>query len=212
MLALKFCINSMPYLTDIYNCYLHQLSRYLQHRSYLQNIWIYDINMSPEISRQEKRAWSQLGLFWNDSFVAWMLTQSGYDCTRWRFQLFPSSVGVWTPNCPWEGIGFPAHRRVWLEDIGRLELHPQKLRPSLKGVTFFETVFWGPPCRGINPIRLMQHKPLILLLTSAHPPKKIILPLRSGIIWSNYSDLTRPHPKWWFSKGNPMKSPYFREI
>ncbi len=20
--------------------------------------------------------------------------------------------------------------------------------------------------------------------------------------WSNYSDLTRPHPKWWFSKGN----------
>ena len=21
-------------------------------------------------------------------------------------------------------------------------------------------------------------------------------------IWSNYSDLTRPHPKWWFSKGN----------
>ena len=21
--------------------------------------------------------------------------------------------------------------------------------------------------------------------------------------WSNYSDLTRPHPKWWFSKGNP---------
>ena len=21
------------------------------------------------------------------------------------------------------------------------------------------------------------------------------------IIWSNYSDLTRPHPKWWFSKG-----------
>ena len=22
------------------------------------------------------------------------------------------------------------------------------------------------------------------------------------LIWSNYSDLTRPHPKWWFSKGN----------
>ncbi len=28
----------------------------------------------------------------------------------------------------------------------------------------------------------------------------------SGIIWSNYSDLTRPHPKWWFSKGNPFIS------
>ena len=25
-------------------------------------------------------------------------------------------------------------------------------------------------------------------------------------IWSNYSDLTRPHPKWWFSKGIPLIS------
>ena len=25
-------------------------------------------------------------------------------------------------------------------------------------------------------------------------------------IWSNYSDLTRPHPKWWFSKGDPLIS------
>ena len=24
--------------------------------------------------------------------------------------------------------------------------------------------------------------------------------------WSNYSDLTRPHPKWWFSKGNTLIS------
>ena len=24
--------------------------------------------------------------------------------------------------------------------------------------------------------------------------------------WSNYSDLTRPHPKWWFSKGKPLIS------
>ena len=26
------------------------------------------------------------------------------------------------------------------------------------------------------------------------------------IFWTNYSDLTRPHPKWWFSKGNPLIS------
>ena len=25
-------------------------------------------------------------------------------------------------------------------------------------------------------------------------------------LWSNYSDLTRPHPKWWLSKGNPLIS------
>ena len=24
--------------------------------------------------------------------------------------------------------------------------------------------------------------------------------------WSNYNDLTRPHPKWWLSKGNPLIS------
>ena len=26
------------------------------------------------------------------------------------------------------------------------------------------------------------------------------------LFWSNYSDLTRPHPKWWLSKGNPLIS------
>ena len=30
--------------------------------------------------------------------------------------------------------------------------------------------------------------------------------MRDTHIWSNYSDLTRPHPKWWFSKGNPLIS------
>ena len=24
------------------------------------------------------------------------------------------------------------------------------------------------------------------------------------IIWSNHSELTRPHPKWWFGKGDPL--------
>ena len=30
--------------------------------------------------------------------------------------------------------------------------------------------------------------------------------LTNSNIWSNYSDLRRPHPKWWFSKGNPLIS------
>ena len=30
--------------------------------------------------------------------------------------------------------------------------------------------------------------------------------LRNVYIWSNYSDLTRPHPKWCFSKGIPLIS------
>ena len=36
--------------------------------------------------------------------------------------------------------------------------------------------------------------------------KVFALFLLIGILWSNYSDLTRPHPKWWFSKGNPLIS------
>ena len=35
---------------------------------------------------------------------------------------------------------------------------------------------------------------------------KINLGLPWRYIWSNYSDLKRPHPKWWFSKGNPLIS------
>ena len=33
-------------------------------------------------------------------------------------------------------------------------------------------------------------------------------PPKDGVtcFWSNYSDLTRPHPKWWFSKGNSLIS------
>ena len=29
-------------------------------------------------------------------------------------------------------------------------------------------------------------------------------PTVSLLFWSNYSNLTRPHHKWWFSKGNPL--------
>ena len=29
---------------------------------------------------------------------------------------------------------------------------------------------------------------------------------KKSLFWSNYSDLTRPHPKWWFSKGIPLIS------
>ena len=35
---------------------------------------------------------------------------------------------------------------------------------------------------------------------------KINCYLEDHPIWPNYSDLTRPHPKWWFSKGNPLIS------
>ena len=27
------------------------------------------------------------------------------------------------------------------------------------------------------------------------------------LIWVNYSDLSRGHPKWWFSKGIPLQIP-----
>ena len=30
--------------------------------------------------------------------------------------------------------------------------------------------------------------------------------MQSHLIWANYNDLSRGHPKWWFSKGNPLIS------
>ena len=37
-------------------------------------------------------------------------------------------------------------------------------------------------------------------------PRKLVNGLYPQYIWSNYSDLTRPHLKWWFSKGHPLIS------
>ena len=37
-------------------------------------------------------------------------------------------------------------------------------------------------------------------------PPVVGLGISEPSTWSNYSDLTRPHPKWWFSKGNPLIS------
>ena len=36
--------------------------------------------------------------------------------------------------------------------------------------------------------------------------KSVIFPQTFRYFWSNYSDLTRPHSKWWFSMGNPLIS------
>ena len=53
---------------------------------------------------------------------------------------------------------------------------------GLKQPDLYNQPFWAHLCIGI------------LKLNNSH------------ILWSNYSDLTRPHPKWWFSKGNPLIS------
>ena len=53
-------------------------------------------------------------------------------------------------------------------------------------------------------------KPSLTLLwelgTGRAPDEYPISFSQDPLIWSNYSDLTRPHPKWWFSKGNPLIS------
>ena len=37
-------------------------------------------------------------------------------------------------------------------------------------------------------------------------PPLISADFQKKYIWAIYNDLTRPHPKWWFSKGNPLIS------
>ena len=104
---------------------------------------------------------------------------------------------------------------------------PRKIKPSstAKGATCaFPSVQWfcvsvighrkggefgcGPPPRMPVTTRNMtflvgypnsQPKPSFTTVTGRGHTQCIYF-------WSNYSDLTRPHPKWWFSKGNPLIS------
>ena len=53
----------------------------------------------------------------------------------------------------------------------------------------------------------MFHVILVVTIASRGAiTKKLRSKVVSTHLWSNYSDLTRPHPKWWFSKGNPLIS------
>ena len=61
----------------------------------------------------------------------------------------------------------------------------------------------APKCEGRH---LCDRNPGI---SQAAVLQEFLRELLAGVIrllWSNYSDLTRPHPKWWFSKGNPLIS------
>ncbi len=81
---------------------------------------------------------------------------------------------------------------------------------------WFKVTFWFPSWRSLSPLKghltipkRSQRIARYLKVISNNSPTIFE---SIDFVWSNYSDLTRPHPKWWFSIGNPMKSPYFREI
>ena len=69
--------------------------------------------------------------------------------------------------------------------------------PYGKGVPF-----WGAPG---NSFELLTNLSLVTFLFFGIAALSLGGPAISTI-WSNYSDLTRPHPKWWFGKGNPLIS------
>ena len=68
---------------------------------------------------------------------------------------------------------------------------PWKLTARKKNILSF----WWPPLRDIA---FVNFRGCVSTMLS--------LPPEDPYIWSNYSDLTRPHSKWWFSKGNPLNS------
>ena len=81
--------------------------------------------------------------------------------------------------------------------VGRLlsywEVYFQGRTVKLRGCSWwFFHVVWGS----------LSHPTCCLQLRDMKHHKRKWL----GRIWSNYSDLTRPHPKWWFSKGSPLIS------
>ena len=55
-----------------------------------------------------------------------------------------------------------------------------------------------------RPFTTLWSPQMVLIGMVGHPRKALIQVWE--LICSNYSDLTRPHPKWWFSKGNPFIS------
>ena len=57
-------------------------------------------------------------------------------------------------------------------------------------------------CQTPNWILSMQNQISTWISLKKNPFPELSYP----IIWANYSDLTRPHPKWWFSKGIPLIS------
>ena len=74
------------------------------------------------------------------------------------------------------------------------------LHPQLESVTgaqpWISSTLGDPPW--VFDIEGRQQKQMIVALL--HMARAILC----LYIWSNYSDLTRPHPKWCFSKGNPL--------
>ena len=66
-------------------------------------------------------------------------------------------------------------------------------------------VMWvpGTPIMGIS---MMTSQSLNVTQIKSLRISPSILAYVYTYIWSNYSDLTRPHTKWWFSKGNPLIS------
>ena len=106
---------------------------------------------------------------------------------------------------------------------------PQNLTYRYQKLAIFETryIFQSILCciyvripRVYNPQHFFPHENLrnlpsdFLLSTmldewlgeNLRNPPGLYLGPKGLYIWSNYSDLTRPHPKWWFSKGNPLIS------
>ena len=55
----------------------------------------------------------------------------------------------------------------------------------------------------VDSIFLTQQKSVCIYIQDYQPQN---IQKKTPMILSNYSDLTRPHPKWWFSKGNPLIS------
>ena len=84
---------------------------------------------------------------------------------------------------------------------------------KLRGLKLFEVMFfciflcyWNWLCVGLSPFRVVVTTRIFTFLVG-DLYINLYLPLLLGtrptqIIWSNYSDLTRPHPKWCFSKGH----------
>ena len=106
--------------------------------------------------------------------------------------VLPPINGVITPNQNWffgpTSVGFLSLVWWWRQTAGFFSGH------QLVEWYMASGWLWKGGMNGMNSLGGGSHQ--------------ILLPSEIGMsyFWSNYSDLTRPHPKWWLSKGNPLIS------
>ena len=104
------------------------------------------------------------------------------------------------PQCH-KGYGGICNYNTFTQILHRVSLKKRRIPPVRIARSHCLMVKRNPTCTGWDGSKHRSERSYQLVKTPF-----VIKQYGSHQTWSNYSDLTRPHPKWWFSKENPLIS------